>query len=148
MRHENFFQYFSKACLDRLLGIAAMSDVSVSARAQTELLNVSYDPTRELYRAFNAAFVQHWKEKSGKAITIRQSHSGSGSQARAVIDGLKADVVTLALEGDINAIAQQTKKIPANWRSGCRTIPRPTRRPTCSWCARAIRRTSRIGTIW
>ena len=100
-----------------VLAIAGASVVSVSARAQTELLNVSYDPTRELYRVYNAAFAQYWKQKAGKPIAIRQSHSGSGSQARAVIDGLKADVLTLALEGDINAVAQQTKKIPANWRT-------------------------------
>ncbi len=108
---------FPKLVSIALLGIAGTSGVSISARAQTELLNVSYDPTRELYRTYNTAFVQYWKQKSGKSIAVRQSHSGSGSQARAVIDGLKADVVTLALEGDINAIAQQTKKIPANWRT-------------------------------
>jgi sulfate transport system substrate-binding protein len=100
-----------------LVGAGAMSAAPVPASAQTELLNVSYDPTRELYRAYNVAFVKHWKEKAGKAISIRQSHSGSGSQARAVIDGLRADVLTLALEGDINAVATQTKKIPANWRT-------------------------------
>ena len=70
------------------------------------LLNVSYDPTRELYREFNAAFAKHWKEKTGQTVTIRQSHGGSGSQARAVIDGLEADVVTLALAFDVDAIAR------------------------------------------
>lgn len=99
------------------LALAFCFAVTAGARAQTvELLNVSYDPTRELYRAINAAFAQEWKEKTGKAVTIRQSHGGSGAQARTVIDGLNADVVTLALGGDIDAIAQRTKKIPADWQ--------------------------------
>jgi sulfate transport system substrate-binding protein len=80
------------------------------------MLNVSYDPTRELYRAFDDAFAKHWKETTGKTIVIQQSHGGSGAQARAVIDGLEADVVTLALQADIDAIAQHTGKIPADWR--------------------------------
>ena len=72
-----------------------------------ELLNVSYDRTRELYEAFNKEFAAHWKEETGQTVTINQSHGGSGSQARSVIDGLEADVVTLALAGDIDAIADQ-----------------------------------------
>ena len=76
------------------------------ARADTTLLNVSYDPTRELYVAFNNAFSAHWKKETGEDITVQQSHGGSGKQARAVIDGLEADVVTLALAGDIDAIAK------------------------------------------
>jgi sulfate/thiosulfate transport system substrate-binding protein len=87
------------------------------AYADTTLLNVSYDPTRELYKAFNEAFAAKWKADTGETVTIQQSHGGSGKQARAVIDGLEADVVTLALEGDINAIAKNTGKIPADWRS-------------------------------
>jgi sulfate/thiosulfate transport system substrate-binding protein len=87
-----------------------------AAAQQKELLNVSYDPTRELYRDYNAAFAKHWKEETGETVTIRMSHGGSGGQARAVIDGLEADVVTLALEADINAIAEATGKIPADWR--------------------------------
>lgn len=87
------------------------------ARAQTELLNVSYDPTRELYRAINAAFIEEWQKKSGKKITIRQSHGGSGAQARTVIDGLNADVLTLALAGDIDAVAERSKKLPPNWQT-------------------------------
>ncbi|GGH27057.1 sulfate transporter subunit [Alsobacter metallidurans] len=99
------------------LALAFCLAVTAGARAQTvELLNVSYDPTRELYRAINAAFAQEWKAKTGKTVTIRQSHGGSGAQARTVIDGLNADVVTLALGGDIDAIAQRTKKIPADWQ--------------------------------
>lgn len=114
---QTFSRLFAKFALAALAGAPACMLAPVSASAQTELLNVSYDPTRELYRAYNAEFAKHWKEKAGKTISIRQSHSGSGSQARAVIDGLKADVLTLALEGDINAVATQTKKIPENWRT-------------------------------
>ena len=86
------------------------------ALADTTLLNVSYDPTRELYKEFNDAFARKWKADTGEDINIRTSHGGSGKQARAVIDGLDADVVTLALESDIDAIAETTKKIPADWR--------------------------------
>ncbi|MBL8583338.1 MAG: sulfate ABC transporter substrate-binding protein [Rhizobiaceae bacterium] len=86
------------------------------AFADTTILNVSYDPTRELYKEYNAAFAKHWKETTGETVTIQASHGGSGKQARAVIDGLDADVVTLALESDIDAIAKNTGKIPADWR--------------------------------
>ena len=72
-----------------------------------EMLNVSYDPTRELYREFNESFAKYWKEKTGQTVVVRQSHGGSGKQARSVIDGLQADVVTLALAGDIDAIAER-----------------------------------------
>lgn len=95
------------------LGLVALSPAS----AQSTLLNVSYDPTRELYREFNAAFLEKWKEETGESVTIRMSHGGSGAQARAVIDGLEADVVTLALEADIDAIAERTGKIPPDWRA-------------------------------
>jgi len=97
--------------------VAAISILGAGpASAATTLLNVSYDPTREFYREYNAAFVSHWKQKTGETVTVRQSHGGSGKQARAVIDGLPADVVTLALEADIDAIAQKTGKISVNWR--------------------------------
>ena len=79
------------------------------------LLNVSYDPTRELYREFNAAFAKHWMEKTGDNVRVDQSHGGSGAQSRAVIDGLKADVVTLALAGDIDPIASIGKLLPKDW---------------------------------
>jgi sulfate transport system substrate-binding protein len=94
--------------------------LGTTAAAQT-LLNVSYDPTRELYQDFNAAFIKYWKGKTGQTVTIKQSHAGSGGQARAVIDGLQADVVTLALAYDIDAIAQAgltkadwQKRLPQN----------------------------------
>lgn len=99
------------------LTIAAVSFVfATPALAQTTILNVSYDPTRELYQEFNAAFAAHWLEETGEQVTIQQSHGGSGSQARAVIDGLAADVVTLALEADIDAIVGATGLIPEDWR--------------------------------
>ncbi len=84
---------------------------------EVTLLNVSYDPTRELYEQYNAAFAKHWKAKTGDDVTIKQSHGGSGKQARTVIDGLPADVVTLALAGDIDAIAANGKLLPVNWQS-------------------------------
>jgi sulfate/thiosulfate transport system substrate-binding protein len=87
------------------IAIALAAATSWNVAAQTTLLNVSYDPTRELYQDFNAAFVKYWKAKSGQDVTIRQSHGGSGGQARAVIDGLEADVVTLALAYDVDAVA-------------------------------------------
>jgi sulfate/thiosulfate-binding protein len=84
--------------------------------APVELLNVSYDPTREFYEEYNAMFAKHWKEQSGQDAVITQSHGGSGKQARAVIDGLKADVVTLALGYDIDVIAEKTKLLPDDWQ--------------------------------
>ena len=99
-----------------LAGLLAAGLLSSGAQAQTTLLNVSYDPTRELYRDINAAFSARWKETTGETITLRASHGGSGAQARTVIDGLDADVVTLALASDIDAIAERTKKIPADWQ--------------------------------
>jgi sulfate/thiosulfate transport system substrate-binding protein len=86
-----------------------------AAHADKTLLNVSYDPTREFYKEVNEVFAQAWKAKTGETVTIRQSHGGSGKQARAVIDGLDADVVTLALAGDVDQIAKATNKIPVDW---------------------------------
>lgn len=83
----------------------------------TELLNVSYDPTRELYKAYNEEFKKHWKETTGEDVTIKSSHGGSGKQARAVIDGLRADVVTLALAGDIDAINLRQPLIDKDWQT-------------------------------
>ena len=101
-------------------GIAAIALASVisaasAALADTTLLNVSYDPTREFYKEFNEAFAADWKARTGEVVTINQSHGGSGKQARAVIDGLDADVVTLALAGDIDQISKATKKLPEDW---------------------------------
>ena len=99
-----------------LLALALLAGFTATAHAQTTLLNVSYDPTRELYQDFNPEFARHWKAQTGETVTIRQSHGGAGKQARAVIDGLEADVVTLALAYDIDAIAEKTGKIPSNWQ--------------------------------
>jgi sulfate transport system substrate-binding protein len=88
----------------------------VAQAKQIELLNVSYDPTRELYKAINEAFARDWKQRTGDDVSIKQSHGGSGAQARAVIDGLAADVATLALAADIDAIADRAKLLPANWQ--------------------------------
>ncbi len=99
--------------------ILAGSLIGFPAMAQTEksLLNVSYDPTRELYVEFNEAFAKEWKAKTGETVTIKQSHGGAGKQARAVIDGLEADVVTLALAYDIDEIAERTGKFPKDWQA-------------------------------
>ncbi|MFZ5510185.1 MAG: sulfate ABC transporter substrate-binding protein [Pseudomonadota bacterium] len=86
-----------------------------AARAETVLLNVSYDPTRELYQDFNRAFARHWQAQTGQTVVVRQSHGGSGKQARAVIDGLEADVVTLALAYDVDALHDKGNLIPADW---------------------------------
>jgi len=99
------------------LVIVALLTAAPPVKAQeVKLLNVSYDPTRELYQDFNAAFAKYWQGKTGQKVTIQQSHGGSGKQARSVIDGLEADVVTLALAYDIDAIAK-AGLLPANWQS-------------------------------
>ncbi|MCX7184337.1 MAG: sulfate ABC transporter substrate-binding protein [Nitrosospira sp.] len=90
--------------------------ISGNAVADRVLLNVSYDPTRELYQEFNASFIKQWQAKTGEKVAVRQSHGGSGKQARSVIDGLEADVVTLALGNDINAIAEKAKLLPEDWQ--------------------------------
>lgn len=102
----------------RTLLAAAFIILSSPAVAENlELLNVSYDPTRELYEEYNTLFARHWKEKTGQDVKIRQSHGGSGKQARSVIEGLKADVVTLALAYDIDAISERSGLIPSDWQS-------------------------------
>jgi sulfate/thiosulfate transport system substrate-binding protein len=95
---------------------AIIAGVGAAHAKDVELLNVSYDPTREFYREVNTAFAAQWKEKSGDTVTIQASHGGSGKQARAVIDGLGADVVTLALAYDIDSIAEKAKLLPPDWQ--------------------------------
>src|SRR5574341_42219 len=95
----------------------AAAGAALQAASPVTLLNVSYDPTRELYQDVNAAFIAAWKTKTGQDVTINQSHGGSGKQARAVIDGLQADVVTLALAYDIDAIAETGRLLPRDWQS-------------------------------
>lgn len=98
------------------LGASATAQ-TVSRPASISLLNVSYDPTREFYVEFNAAFARHWKTKTGQDVKIRQSHGGSGKQARSIIDGLEADVATLALAGDTDALHSNGNWIPRDWQS-------------------------------
>ena len=114
----------SKHWLPRLAVMAAFALVTATLfgapgahAAEVTLLNVSYDPTRELYLDYNAAFAKYWKGKTGQDVRINQSHGGSGKQARSVIDGLPADIVTLALAADIDAVASQGKLLPINWAS-------------------------------
>ena len=95
---------------------AASGTALAQAHAPLTLLNVSYDPTRELYVEYNAAFIKHWKAKTGQDLTIKQSHGGSGKQARSIIDGLEADVATLALAGDTNALHSNGNWIPKDWQ--------------------------------
>ena len=106
---------FSSPTRRTLLGLT-LSALSLGAWAQTTLLNVSYDPTRELYAEYNQAFARHWKARTGQELTLKQSHGGSGKQARSVIDGIDADVVTLALAGDIDALHTHGQLIPADWQ--------------------------------
>src|SRR6266699_1301009 len=100
-----------------LAWLAACRQRPGTSAARVALLNVSYDPTRELYVEFNAAFARYWRAKTGQAVRVDQSHGGSGKQARSVIDGLAADVVTLALAADIDAIAADAKLLPLNWQT-------------------------------
>jgi sulfate transport system substrate-binding protein len=101
--------------LAAVLGLAAAA-LATPATAETTLLNVSYDPTRELFQDYNIAFARYWKEKTGETVTIKQSHGGSGKQARSVMDGLPADVVTLALGGDIDQLATKGRLLPEHWQ--------------------------------
>jgi len=97
--------------------VSLLIGIPRAGASEVSLLNVSYDPTRELYNNYNAAFAKYWKAKTGQVVSIRQSHGGSGHQAHSVIEGLSADVVTLALAADIDAIATQGKLLPINWAS-------------------------------
>ena len=129
------------ACPAILLAGCGASDSGDAVR----ILNVSYDPTRELYREVNERFAAKWRAETGQAVVIQMSHGGSGSQARAVIDGLDADVVTLALGYDIEAIQLRSAACSRAGRRACRTTARLTRRRSCSSSARVTRRTSPIG---
>jgi len=100
-----------------LSGAIGLPSLAHAADKPASLLNVSYDPTRELYQEFNAAFAKHWLAKTGQSVSVKQSHGGSSKQARAVIDGLEADVVTLALAYDIDAIAEKAALLPADWQN-------------------------------
>ncbi len=110
IQRQHFLKTLAAGALLALSGLAAAQSAPVT------LLNVSYDPTRELYSEFNAAFAKHWKAQTGQDVTIKQSHGGSGKQARSVIDGIDADVVTLALAGDIDALYKNGGLIPQDWQ--------------------------------
>ena len=115
---RHFVDSSTRALLALGLG-AALAGAGLIGHAQpppVTLLNVSYDPTRELYVDYNAAFARYWKAKAGQDVTIKQSHGGSGKQARSVIDGIDADVVTLALAGDVDALVKQGGLIPKDWQ--------------------------------
>ncbi len=115
MHHRRDFIKFPFA-LALAAGLAAAAPPALAQAQGPTLLNVSYDPTRELYVDFNRAFARHWKDQTGQDVTIKQSHGGSGKQARAIIDGLQADVATLALAGDTDALRSVGKLIPDNWQ--------------------------------
>jgi sulfate/thiosulfate transport system substrate-binding protein len=120
MRSKNWLPRAARGLGLAVLGAlfaGALLVPSLASAAEVTLLNVSYDPTRELYVDYNAAFAKYWKAKTGQAVKINQSHGGSGKQARSVIDGLQGDVVTLALAADIDAVAAQGKLLPINWQS-------------------------------
>ena len=121
------------------LGLAASPDIT--------LLNVSYDPTRELYQDIDKAFAAQWKAKTGQSLTINQSHGGSGKQARAVIDGLQADVVTLGLAYDIDEIAERAGLLPKNWQSRLPDNSSPYTSTIVLLVRKGNPKTSRIGTI-
>jgi sulfate/thiosulfate-binding protein len=110
-------KWLGTAALAALVAVAGWQSQAHAAAGSVTLLNVSYDPTRELYVDYNAAFAKYWKGKTGQDVKVNQSHGGSGKQARSVIDGLPADVVTLALAGDVDQIATQGKLVPVNWES-------------------------------
>ena len=133
-----------------LLVLTALVATGCARKAQdVTLLNVSYDPTRELYADYNNAFAAHWKATTGQNVRIDQSHGGSGKQARSVIDGLAADVVTLGLAGDVDAAGHQGQAaISRLGVTPAQTTAHPTPRPSCSWFAMATRRTSMTGATW
>lgn len=110
MTKRNPFKLFAAS------GAVLALSLNCSFAREIKLLNVSYDPTRELYQDFNTAFSKYWKDKTGDSVSIQQSHGGSGKQARSVIDGLQADVVTLALAYDIDAIAEKAELLPTGWQ--------------------------------
>ena len=109
---------------------------------------MSYDPTRELYTEYNAAFTKYWKAKTGDEVVVSQSHGGSGKQAQAVIAGLDADVVTLALAYDIDAIATQAKLLPADWQQRLPNHSTPYTSTIVFLVAKEIRKVSRTGMTW
>jgi ABC-type sulfate transport system substrate-binding protein len=134
-----------------VLALASSAFAGSSAFAQgssgTTLLNASYDVAREFYKDYNAAFVAHYKKTAGKDVKIDQSHGGSSAQARAVADGLDADVVTMNTSTDIDFLAS-TGVVAKDWNKQFPRTHRRPPRPCCSWCATATPRASRTGKTW
>lgn len=124
-------------------GCSGKSDSSPGTK---HILNVSYDPTRQLYEDFNPVFAKYWEKKTGETVEVEQSHGGSGKQMRHVITGLEADVVTLALANDIDSIVNKSGLIAKDWQSRLPHNSTPTPRRSSFWCATGTRRGSRIGT--
>jgi sulfate/thiosulfate-binding protein len=117
-------RYLRRTALAVLFAATAATTATALAK-DISLLNVSYDPTRELYQEYNATFASYWKQKTGDNVTVKASHGGSGKQARAVIDGIDADVVTLALAYDIDAIAERAKLLPPDWQKRLKSNSAP-----------------------
>src|SRR4051794_2126184 len=111
----SFLPLSRRSAIGAALGLGLGGLSGYASAAEISLLNVSYDPTRELYQAYNVAFGKYWKAKTGDDVTIKQSHGGSGKQARSVIDGIDADVVTLALAVDIDALHKNGGLVKADW---------------------------------
>src|ERR1035437_6626406 len=117
MTRTSSFSHLSRRAFNAAAAaLLAGAALGASAQQAITLLNVSYDPTRELYAEFNTAFAKHWKAKTGQDVTIKQSHGGSSKQARSIIDGLDADVATLALAGDTDALHSKGDWIPKDWQ--------------------------------
>ncbi|WP_417282349.1 sulfate ABC transporter substrate-binding protein, partial [Comamonas sp.] len=112
---RHFIKFPLAASLALGLTLSALPALPALAQGSAQLLNVSYDPTRELYVQYNQAFSKHWKAEKGQDVTIKQSHGGSGKQARSIIDGIEADVATLALAGDIDALVKNGN-VKADWQ--------------------------------
>ena len=134
-----------KKLLITSLLISSATFSSLSIAADNNLLNVSYDVTREFYKDFNAAFIKYWKDKTGAAITINQSHGGSSKQARSVNDGLEADIVTMNQSPDIDILYTRGKLIPKDWQSACLTQAHRQAQPQCFWYAKATLSKLKIG---
>lgn len=144
---RNFIKFPLAAGLIAGLTLSALPTLPAFAQTGVQLLNVSYDPTRELYVNYNQAFAKHWKATQNQDVTIKQSHGGSGKQARSIIDGIEADVATLALAGDIDALVKNGN-VKADWQKRLPHNSAPYSSTIVFLVKRAIPRVSRTGTIW
>lgn len=130
-----------------LTALLLAGSFQASAADQT-ILNSSYDIARELFVAYNPVFAEHWQQKTGKTVEIKQSHAGSSAQARSILQGLAADVVTFNQVTDVQILHDKGKLIPANWQTLLPNASSPYYSTTAFWCAKATQRTSKIGVIW